>query len=165
MTSNPHSSPSIDSDPRLLLPEWLRDEPQTDAVPSLTEVMPTEQRDDQQAPVSAQWEEPPAPIERFDPSGLITPDDLPAWIRGFVKTDPLPSQVSAQPGRIAESVEEGADPAGIESLPLASAAQARAENSDIPAMTTSSDLTETRFVLLAGAALIIILAVLASFYL
>jgi len=95
---------------------------------------------------------------------------LPAWIRGFVDSDKTgvesrPSTATGATIDVAEARATAATaPLQVESVARSSEATAET-GSDRDQSAEPSDLTETRFVLLAGATLVIILAVLASFYL
>lgn len=163
-----HSTP--DADPRLLLPDWLRDEsPPSEPVRSPD---PSPQGDSERGgrapepdrPASA-WQQPPAPVERYDPSTLIAPEDLPEWIRALSLPHESPS-TSPTATIPVPPVETAPDEVPVE---RGGNALTTSDSKDVTGLTepqpTVSDLTETRFVLLAGAALIVILAVLALFYL
>lgn len=169
MTPNQPRHPTPDADPRLLLPDWLRDESHpSEPVRSLD---PHPQRDsdrgrapEPQRPASS-WQQPPAPVEQYDPTTLIAPEDLPEWIRALSvpHESPSTSPTAAIP---VPPVETAPDEVPVERV---GNALSTSESIDATGLTapqpTVSDLTETRFVLLAGAALIVILAVLALFYL
>jgi hypothetical protein len=113
VSEEPEPAQAIGADPRLLLPEWLRDsdarEPSsagsaghsdetgkvahpdsgyTPAVPATTVESPPA--------VEAQpsWPSPPPPVDRIDPAALIRPEDIPAWIRALVDAHPEPPATS-----------------------------------------------------------------------
>jgi len=163
------------SDPRLLLPEWLRDEPATgeeERSAAAVDVPHGSRRPVVNASVAtvgpgllvqtgSTWQAPPPPVESFDPSKLISPEDLPSWIRSVPDDrgdvdDRVPHHAIGMAVAAATTIDE-------EDLTDQHAGEGE-ENLTPPAPHVS-DLTETRFVLLAGGTLVAILAVIALFYL
>ncbi|MBX3070272.1 MAG: hypothetical protein KF883_07265 [Thermomicrobiales bacterium] len=169
MTSTPPPNPASDTDPRLLLPEWLRDEPAAEraaaaAAPSRTAEAVTQPAPSEPDSPKSGWQEPPRAVERYDPSGLIASDDLPAWIRGVVDSGEARAEPPPATGAAAAVAAAETPPQQVEAVAERSAAVTEPEP-DRAQPAKQSDLTETRFVLLAGAALVILLALLARFYL
>ncbi len=166
--SDPQSNRPPEHDPRLLLPEWLRDEPAEEppapgpAMIAEPAAAVTSDVNAAQAitPARATWQAPPPPVATFDPATLIAPDDLPAWIRSMpapLRTTDDSAEIPLADSKldVVEEVEVvvAQGPTGIEDT-IDTTSTTRPE----------SDLTETRFALLAGGALVVILAVIALFY-
>lgn len=161
--SDPQSHRPPEHDPRLLLPEWLRDAP--DDVPMLpAEFVTPEPRaatkaqgDEDAVGAHVAWQAPPPPVAAFDPATLIAPNDVPDWIRSMPAREKEPGGTAGPPP--IETTRTSLD----EVVPPAHAVIE--EEIDAPtSIRRASDLTETRFALLAGGALVAILAVIALFY-
>ncbi len=181
----PNPGKTQGEDPRLLLPEWLRDDPPQREIPNpepataetpdafvanmgggVIDSSPPEQVSD--SPMTRAsgdtWEQPPPKVESYDPSHLIGAADLPSWIRVL---GPGEQSFSLAPldERIEELVIEPMD--RIDSEPVSSepATEIDAGEAQPERGVNRSDLSETGFVLIAGATVVIIVAVLALFYL
>lgn len=171
----PSPSNMHDADPRLLLPDWLRDDPPRaqgteraspladSASNTVHEINNTESISTSAA--KAVWQQPPPRVDSYDPSHLIGAGDLPSWIRELASQDPPlsvsvesnPSTAAVDDVEIVRSEEDVERPAVNAPSTLAGPAWGDAG--------PSTDLTETGFVLIAGAALVAIVAALALFYL
>lgn len=177
------------SDPRLLLPKWLRDQEEAPAPPQLmaqagpaiVEVAqsepPLETAGDQgvdpheertrDASTSNRWQlPPPPPSGTYDPSTMISFDDLPLWVQRLrenavgtasvntVAQAPgleLPSKPTTRSSAVSEPIfGEAAEPDR--------ASGALIEEPTEALLMPESDLSLTRFFWIAGTALVLIVA-------
>jgi hypothetical protein len=211
VTSADSQSPRDSDDPRLLLPEWLRDPgdmtqklipPETNEPVSSDDSelvtrsneAPSQTRGSVSADlgiatrpgrekVTASWQSPPpAPQGVYDPTSLITYDDLPQWVQRLQVDNGSPAAGPILKSTIVEKTSSPTIPSGVEESPatpvqhaatqqqaLADSLNATASvNVDIATETAlrepnktsprrETDLSPARFMWLAGTVLVLIL--------
>lgn len=181
MTPSDTRSTHEPGDPRLLLPEWLRDPAQTAQTdgtfngsaqvepgamppPSVEDQRNSlQEREATESIVASAWKQPPARhTGTYDPSTLIEFEDLPSWMQRLHKRGRAVGAKSAisLPARSETPVKVFGqlDSAVIRDVDATSKLPALAH--DETPLQPESDLDLTRFVWIAGTAIVLIIAAL-----
>jgi hypothetical protein len=171
VTPSQAEPPRAQNDPRLLLPEWLRDpgEPPKAESPSNGSIRssraPIQEPENEGEHIAAtSWQQPPELHEGvFDPTTLIAFDDLPAWMQR------LHEQFARMPTTETQYLPEAESMAGADAIPDIQPAPRVAlplpmENPADDMNDRVSDLSLSGFAWIAGTAIVLIIAAIAVLF-
>ncbi|CAN5699818.1 hypothetical protein BH23CHL5_BH23CHL5_20480 [soil metagenome] len=154
--------PDAATDPRMLLPEWLRDsDNDLDSGPAPgmniddATIQPIERRSPAATSPTPGWGPLPDSHASFEPSMLVQLDDLPAWIRKLPPDALQPHRQAAESADFQEFM--GTRPNGtVPALALEGGPVTNYERADDQTPVRQSDLSMTGFAWISGTSLLIL---------